>query len=185
MAEHRSRPRNASPPPFMGSEGRAHDQVRPVGGNQLDASHSIDWGRGRTSVSRQLRQQASQAEIKLWQALRRKALNDLRFRRQFPLGPYFADFVCLPARLIVEVDGGQHGLASQSAHDARRTAWLEANGFRVVRFWADEVMTNVAAVLDGIEAAINESLPQGTARTRPLAPSRKGRGNAKDGKGRP
>jgi very-short-patch-repair endonuclease len=127
--------------------------------------------------SRQLRIAASDAEQKLWHHLRRKHVNGLRFRRQFPLGPYFTDFVCLSARLVVEVDGGQHGLPRQQAHDGRRTAWLEANGFRVIRFWADEVMANTAAVLDGIEAALREPLPQGIARARSLAPSRKGRGN--------
>jgi very-short-patch-repair endonuclease len=113
-----------------------------------------------------LRANASQAEQKLWHHLRRKQVNGLRFRRQFPVGPYFADFVCLRARLIVEVDGGQHGLPAQQAHDGRRTAWLEANGFRVIRFWADEVMTNITAVMDGIEAAMKGLLPQGIARAR-------------------
>jgi very-short-patch-repair endonuclease len=123
-----------------------------------------------------LRANASEAEKTLWQALRRKSVNGLRFRRQFPVGPYFADFICLPARLIVEVDGGQHGLAVQTMHDRRRTIWLEANGFRVIRFWADEVMTNIAAVMDGIDAAMKEPLPQGLAQARAFAPSRRGRG---------
>ncbi|HKX36038.1 MAG TPA: DUF559 domain-containing protein [Rhizorhapis sp.] len=83
--------------------------------------HSIAWGRGKTSVSRQLRANASEAEQKLWRLLKQKQLNGLRFRRQFPLGPFFADFVCLPARLVVEVDGSQHGDVSQAAHDLRRT----------------------------------------------------------------
>jgi len=120
----------------------------------------MDWGRGKTAISRQLRATASDAEQKLWQALRRKQVNSLRFRRQFPLGPYFADFVCLPARLVIEVDGGQHGEARQVAHDARRTAWLERHDFRVLRFWADQVMTDLPSILDGIEIALRQPLPR-------------------------
>jgi very-short-patch-repair endonuclease len=107
-----------------------------------------------------LRADASEAEQTLWRLLRQKQLNGLRFRRQFPLGPYFADFVCLPVRLVIEVDGSQHGEASQVAHDIRRTAWLNRNNFRVIRFWASEVMTNTDAVMEGIEAALREPLPQ-------------------------
>jgi len=97
----------------------------------------------------------------------RKQLNGLRFRRQFPLGPYFADFVCLPVRLVIEMDGSQHGEASQVAHDIRRTAWLNRNNFRVIRFWASEVMTNTDAVMEGIEAALRLPLPQKTRRDAP------------------
>jgi very-short-patch-repair endonuclease len=96
----------------------------------------------------------------LWRLLRQKQLNGLRFRRQFPLGPYFADFVCLPARLVIEVDGSQHGEALQAALDMRRTVWLSRNNFRVIRFWASEVMTNTDAVMNGIEVALREPLPQ-------------------------
>jgi very-short-patch-repair endonuclease len=107
-----------------------------------------------------LRANASEAEQKLWHHLRLKQVNDLRFRRQFPLGPYFGDFVCLPARLVVEVDGSQHGDAGQMAHDARRTIWLEQNEFRVIRFSAGQVMADMETVLDGIEAALRLPLPQ-------------------------
>jgi very-short-patch-repair endonuclease len=72
--------------------------------------------------------------MKLWQALRRKQIAGLRFRRQFPLGPYFADFVCLKAKFIVELDGSQHFTDEQRAYDVRRTAWLEHEGFRVLRY---------------------------------------------------
>ena len=153
MPSHRKRPRQILPPPPAG------------GGNP---SLAMDWGRGKTSISRQLRAQASDAEGKLWHALRRKQINGLRFRRQFALGPYFADFVCLPARLVIEVDGGQHGEAEQAARDARRTAWLERNGFRVLRFWADQVMTNLPSILDGIEIALRQPLPRRDGRDTPI-----------------
>jgi very-short-patch-repair endonuclease len=105
---------------------------------------------------------ASDAEQKLWYFLKRKQVNGLRFRRQYPVGPYFADFICLQARLVIEVDGSQHGEPAHIAHDARRTAWLERNGFRVLRFWTHAVMADIGAVMDGIENAIRHPLPQMT-----------------------
>jgi very-short-patch-repair endonuclease len=120
-----------------------------------------------------LRATASDAEARLWDSLRRKQVNGLRFRRQFPLGPYFGDFVCLPARLVIEVDGSQHGEAAQMMRDARRTAWLQKSGFHVIRFSAGQVMNGINAVLDGIEAALRSPLPHVAPRR---APSRKGRG---------
>jgi very-short-patch-repair endonuclease len=91
-------------------------------------------------VVKKLRENATDAERKLWHLLRRKQVAGLRFRRQYPLGPYIVDFVCLPARLIIEVDGGQH--ADHVERDTMRTAWLESQGFRVIRFWNNEVLSS-------------------------------------------
>jgi very-short-patch-repair endonuclease len=102
--------------------------------------------------ARQLRRNATDAEIRLWSRLRRKQLAGFRFRRQHPLGSYIVDFFCPEARLIVEVDGGQHG--EENAHDARRTEWLEARGYRVVRFWNNEVLSNTDGVLTTILVAL-------------------------------
>ena len=148
MPSYRKRPRRNSPPPPAG------------GGNLSNATHSIDWGRGKTQASRQLRANVSDPEQKLWKFLRQKQLGGLRFRRQYPIGPYFTDFVYLPARLVIEVDGSQHGEDKHAAQDARRTAWLVRNDFRVIRFGTYEVMTNINAVIDGIEAALRDPLPQ-------------------------
>jgi very-short-patch-repair endonuclease len=163
MPTYRKRPRKNSPPPLAG------------GGEQ--SLSAIVRGRG-ILRARELRSNASDAEQKLWRLLRQKQLNGLRFRRQFPLGPYFADFVCLPARLVVEVDGSQHSDVSQAAHDLRRTAWLSRNNFRVIRFWASEVMTNTSGVMEGIEAALREPLPQNIQRDAPdiLPPPARGGG---------
>lgn len=120
--------------------------------------------------ARSLRKASTPAENKLWDALRRKQIHSLRFRRQYPLGTYFADFVCLPARLIVEVDGGQHADDEGLIYDRKRTAWLEGQRFRVLRFWNHEVFENMDVVLDRIADAVKAPLP--------LAPSRKGRGKA-------
>jgi very-short-patch-repair endonuclease len=171
MPSYRKRPHHSLPPPHAG------------GGNQSNDKHSIDWGRGKIASSRQLRANASDAEQRLWQALRRKQINGLRFRRQFPLGPYFVDFVCLPVRLVIEVDGGQHGEAEQAMHDARRKAWLERNDFRVLRFWADQVMTDLPSILDGIEIAMRQPLPRRDGRVTaiPSPPPAGGGGKKKTG----
>lgn len=92
------------------------------------------------------------AERRLWAWLRRKQIDGYRFRRQVPLGPFIADFVCFDARLIIEVDGGQH--ADIVAQDARRSAWLERQDFRVLRFWNNEVLTDAEGVIALIRRAL-------------------------------
>jgi very-short-patch-repair endonuclease len=134
-------------------------------------------GRGPTLRARSLRQQSTEAEKKLWHHLRRKQFHGLRFRRQYPLGPhFFGDFVCLPARLVIEVDGRQHAEGMQLDHDERRTQWLRTQNFRILRFWNVDVFGNIEGVLDMIDAAVREPPPP--------APSREGRGKAirKEGK---
>jgi len=97
--------------------------------------------------ARGLRQNRTDAEPDLWQRLRRKQLDGLRFRRQVPLGPYIVDFLCAKQRLIIEVDGGQHAGANV---DRTRTAWLEGRGFRILRFWNNDVLRNLDGVIEGI-----------------------------------
>ena len=108
------------------------------------------WGGGDvgTSNARRLRQNRTDAERALWTRLRRKQLDGARFRQQVPLGAYVVDFLCLEERLIVEVDGGQHALGT--AKDEARTAWLEERGFRVLRFWNNDVLKNLDGVIDVI-----------------------------------
>ena len=91
-------------------------------------------------------------EKRLWRALRARQLDGARFRRQVPLGPFIADFVCLEAKLVVEVDGELH--ANAEAYDTRRTAWLNEHGWRVIRFWNNELSKN----LDGVLASIRREL---------------------------
>jgi very-short-patch-repair endonuclease len=97
--------------------------------------------------ARQLRRAMTEAEDRLWQELRGRKLGGLKFRRQVPIGPYVADFLCADALLIVEIDGSQH---AESATDVARTKFLNATGFRVLRFWNDEVVREVDAVCDTI-----------------------------------
>jgi very-short-patch-repair endonuclease len=109
---------------------------------------------GLTPLARALRAQCTDAERHLWFELRDRRLAGAKFRRQVPLGRYVADFACARARLIVELDGGQH--AEQVARDAARTRWLEQRGYRVLRFWNDQVLSE----MDGVLAAIAEALEQ-------------------------
>lgn len=94
------------------------------------------------------------AEALLWSRLRAHRLAGEKFRRQQPVGPYTADFVHFGARLIVEADGGQHGI---SDHDDRRDAWLNAQGFRVLRFWNNDIFAKTDAVLAMIWEAVQEA----------------------------
>ena len=103
--------------------------------------------------AKHLRRQMTNAEIKLWRHLRAHRLNGQKFRRQQPIGPYVVDFVHFGARLIVEADGGQHNGAQ---HDERRDAWLRAQGFQVMRFWNNEIMSSPDGVLAAIMAAVTE-----------------------------
>ncbi len=107
--------------------------------------------------ARELRRNATDAERKLWQTIRRRQVEGFRFRRQVPLGPYIVDFACLSARLIVELDGGQHTEDENIVKDERRTAWLNGQGFRVIRFWNPDVLKNVEGVWETIAAALAET----------------------------
>jgi adenine-specific DNA-methyltransferase len=97
-----------------------------------------------------LRREATDAEMRLWGELRGRRLGGHKFRRQWTVGPYVADFCCLESGLIVEADGGQHSAEA----DAARTAYLRSTGFHILRFWNNDVLGN----LDGVLAAILEAL---------------------------
>jgi very-short-patch-repair endonuclease len=93
-----------------------------------------------TFRARTLRRDDTDAEAQLWSALRANRLGGWKWKRQLPFGPFIVDFACAETRLVVELDGGQH--AERVAYDARRTALLEAAGWRVIRFWNSDVLTN-------------------------------------------
>jgi very-short-patch-repair endonuclease len=103
---------------------------------------------GKTKLARRLRTNLTDAEKYLWYILRRKNLNGLKFRRQQPIGRYIVDFVCFENKLVIELDGGQH--AEQIAEDQKRDRWLRSQGFRVLRFWNNEVLDNRDAVVETI-----------------------------------
>jgi very-short-patch-repair endonuclease len=105
--------------------------------------------------ARQLRRDQTDAEKRLWARLRSRQLNGFKFRRQFVIGPFITDFCCFEQRLVVELDGGQH--ASKTATDETRSAFLCSRGYRVLRFWDNEVFENIDAVLQRVAQVLGES----------------------------
>ena len=116
--------------------------------------------------ARQLRKNLTDTERALWKLLRERQMHGFKFRRQAPLGRYVVDFVCFEAKLVIEVDGGQH--AQRMATDEWRTAWLHSQGFEVLRFWDNEVLGTLDGVLAVISAHLTPHLnppPQGGRKT--------------------
>jgi very-short-patch-repair endonuclease len=106
------------------------------------------------AFARKLRREQTDVERKLWFALRDRQFHGFKFRRQQPIGPYVVDFVCFEAKLVIELDGEQHGDAAHDAYDRARTERLAADGFRVIRFWNNEMSENFDGVLEGIARAL-------------------------------
>ncbi|HZP19339.1 MAG TPA: endonuclease domain-containing protein [Bauldia sp.] len=125
----------------------------------------------RHAAARRLRREQTSCERMLWQALRGNRFEDMHFRRQTPMGAYIVDFVSHAAKLVVELDGEQHGLPHDQMNDRVRDAWLARRGYRVLRFWNSEVKQHI----EGVLAAIRDA-----ASTAPLSPTlpRKGGGSA-------
>jgi very-short-patch-repair endonuclease len=98
--------------------------------------------------AKELRHTPTPAEVKLWLHLRVNQLNGHSFRRQHAIGPFITDFCCIKAKLVIEVDGGQH--VEQEAYDLERTAYLQSRGYRVIRFWNEDVMKNTDRVVEMI-----------------------------------
>jgi len=94
------------------------------------------------------------AEKKLWWHLRRLSIEESHFRRQASIGPYFADFASHRYRLVIEVDGSGHGEVAQASYDIERMAFLQSRGYRVLRFWNNEVLNEIDAVMNAIYAAL-------------------------------
>lgn len=104
-----------------------------------------------THLARNLRNKPTEAEHRLWQHLRASHFDNAKFTRQHPIGNFIADFACRSLRLAIELDGGQHG---DSPTDANRTRIIEAHGYRVIRFWNNEVLGNIDGVLQVIAEEI-------------------------------
>ncbi len=120
------------------------------------------------AFARHMRHDPTEAERILWLALRGRRFLAWKFRRQVPVGSYIADFLCFEARLIVEVDGGQH---AESPRDVERDHWFAENGFRVLRLWNHEVMTSKQAALDAVYAALSVVATEGGAVRKHRTPS--------------
>jgi very-short-patch-repair endonuclease len=139
------------------------------------------------SRARELRRDMTDAEKKLWWHLRRLPIEESHFRRQASIGPYFADFASHRYRLVIEVDGSGHGEVAQAAYDIERTMFLKSRGYRVLRFWNNEVLTEIDAVMNAIFAALchpADSAPPTPGPSPPRA-SRAGGGEKQEGTGEP
>ncbi len=146
-------------PPPLAVEGWG-EGVSSMGLPMVDPEHS-DWkvSTKLRANARALRRNSTDAERILWSELRAGRLNSVVFRRQVPIERYVADFICHAAKLVIELDGGQHFSDEGERADARRSAVIEAKGFKVLRFSNLDVMTNRAGVLETIATAIAERAP--------------------------
>src|SRR3954465_2309105 len=109
--------------------------------------------------ARDLRNQPTNAEKRLWQLLRAQQIRGHKFRRQAAIGAYIVDYVCFSQKLIIELDGPQHAEWAAAEHDAARTAWLASQGFRVLRFWDHQLDDGIQSVVDAIETALSTGAP--------------------------
>ncbi len=100
--------------------------------------------------ARMLRKNMTTQERILWQFLRKKSINGLKFRRQYPIGNYIVDFICNEKKLIIEVDGGQHNKDKNIIYDEERTKYLETKGYKVIRFWNYDIDNNIEGVYQKI-----------------------------------
>lgn len=104
---------------------------------------------------RSLRKSQTDAERKLWGVLRSRQFHGLKFFRQYSVGPYILDFYCPQQRLAIEVDGGQHAEDKHKEYDQRRSLYLAQNNIRVIRFWDNEVLTNIEGVWDKLQKIVS------------------------------
>jgi very-short-patch-repair endonuclease len=154
-AERRSREAGEGALPKNPSPGRAL-RSRPPSPARGEDTASVARVQDRTVRARALRARMTDAECKLWFALRDRRFASFKFRRQVPVGPFIADFICYSVRVVIEVDGGQH---VNSSPDRRRDKWSAANGFLVLRFWNNDVLSNLEGVLISIVDALRERTP--------------------------
>ena len=145
----------------------------PVAANTPSPLGGVGVGSGGRPVAlaraKRMRSEPTDAERALWQLLRAKRFVGYKFKRQVPIDRYIVDFVCFADRLIIEADGSQH---AESDYDAERDAYLAGQGFRVLRFWNNDILTNTEGVGEAIWAALQDE----TSTPSPQPLSRKGRG---------
>ena len=126
--------------------------------------------------AKKLRSNLTDAERRLWYRLRAHRFDGNKFKRQVPVGPYVVDFACLGRKLVVEVDGGQH---AENLRDKTRDDYLRTKGFRVLRFWNNDVLTNTQGVLEVILSALEQSPSPGALRAPPSPQGERGKRSAR------
>jgi very-short-patch-repair endonuclease len=151
----------------------------PARGEGTEFAAPVTETSARTIRARALRARMTDAERKLWFALRDRRFANFKFRRQVPIGPFIADFICYAARVIIEVDGGQH---IESFSDERRDRWLAANEFLVLRFWNNDVLSNLDGVLTAILDTVRERTPHPARASRGRPSPARGEGHAARGR---
>jgi very-short-patch-repair endonuclease len=112
----------------------------------------------RRDTARRLRANSTSAEALLWRYLRRSPVLGTHFRRQVPIGRYVVDFACMAAHLVVEVDGSQHAEGPVAEADLVRTRWLESEGYRVIRFWNNDIAQNIDGVIEAVHKEVSCSM---------------------------
>ena len=142
----RGRRKKGNPSPCISEESRKKGSLPPNVGEGQDG--------GNIYRARELRKSLTDAEKKLWGHIRLRQIGGHKFRRQQPIGKYIADFVCLEKKLVIEIDGGHH--SAPIAYDKERTTWLESQGYRVLRFWNNEVLEEIGIALDVIVGVLEE-----------------------------
>jgi len=111
-----------------------------------------------TKRARRLRSNTTDAEARIWRALRRNQIKNAGFRRQHPMGPFILDFYCPSLRLGIEIDGGQHSFDENRLSDERRSQWFSERGILIVRFWNNDVLANTVGVLSAIARVVDERI---------------------------
>ena len=170
QASHQSfdQPPAGPPHPARAARGRPS----PAGGEGSEsAPRAVDLS---TTRARSLRANMTDAERKLWYAFRDRRFANYKFRRQVPIGPFIADFICYSARVVIEVDGSQH---AESTSDARRDRWFAANDFLVLRFWNNDVLKNLEGVLTVVLEALHQRAPHPDRATRGRPSPARGEGD--------
>jgi very-short-patch-repair endonuclease len=174
------------PDPLPKGEREQQQDPRPACGEREGPQKHVGKREGegkQRAQAKPTRRHPTDAELRLWSAIRRRQLDGLRFRRQVPLGAFIVDFACYDARLVIELDGGQH--AEQSEADTVRTQWFESRGFQVLRFLHNEVLENMDGVVATIVAMLRDRVPpppdplpagEREPQLKSLAPSGRGRG---------
>ena len=102
-----------------------------------------------------LRKNSTIQEKRLWNLIKNRQFHNLRFKRQVPIGNYIVDFLCPEKHLVIEIDGGQHNEPEIIEYDKRRTQFLESNGYKVIRFWNNDIYENIDGVMEAIEKYVN------------------------------
>ena len=138
----------ASEIPLTPALSRVREREQEQQQEHQQASSPLSRTRERVRVrARALRGNQTDAEALLWSRLRSNQLLNLKFRRQRPIGPYFADFVCMEVRLVIELDGGQHADADAQSHDVKRSRFMSDLGYRTLRFWNHDMLSDTEAVM--------------------------------------